>query len=636
MRKLYLAIIVVLFSISYLYAQPFTLVKDINPGSAGSVTSAPWEYISKNGILYFTPSDGTHGYELWRSDGTAAGTFLLKDCFPGTSNGDPGPFLSVNDQIYFFANIATGRRALWKTDGTIAGTVMVKDLPATTSTLANVNNTVFFVSSSTGNGIELWKTDGTDAGTVMVKDINPGSNNSDPRDFVTLNGVLYFTAVTNSSGRELWKSDGTSAGTVMVKEFVAGPTDADPQSLIKVNNNLVFSATNGASLKRLWKSDGTSAGTVMIKDITTDLTVSNYVYKVLNGALYFSADDGTNGRELWKSDGTAAGTVMVKDVNPGAAGSNITMITSVNGMVLFNGDDGSHGRELWRSDGTGAGTVLVKDILAGASSGYPTSFFHIVNNKLAFIANDGVNGSEAWTSDGSTDGTRMVQDFANSASAAPPRLATAGSQLFLSFDDATVGRELWVTTISSGAPLPLTLLDIRAQLTGNDGLLNWKTAFEENTSGFEIERSTDNRHYAAIGLKPSANATGIHEYTFTDAGIVSLGAPVIYYRLKMKDVDGKSTYSKIIAININSKEPVVMLYPNPVRTSLSLMISVQKKEKLSYSIIDAQGRIVSSKNITVNEGSNNIPVETGTLNAGVYTIRLAGTFTNGQLMFVKQ
>jgi hypothetical protein len=184
---------------------------------------------------------------------------------------------------------------------------------------------------------------------------------------------------------------------------------------------------------------------------------------------------------------------------------------------------------------------------------------------------------------------------------------------------------------------PIRLSDFRGQLSGADGSLNWKTLLEENASVFEIERSSDGQHFVHAGTVAATGNTAVEkQYSYVDKNITSLGVPVVYYRLKMKDTDGDFDYTRIIAININSKEAVVMLYPNPVRESATLMISVTRKEKITYSIIDQNGITLQQKNIAVNKGSNSIPIETNSLATGVYTLSLYGQYTNTKLKFVKQ
>jgi ELWxxDGT repeat protein len=308
-----------------------------------------------------------------------------------------------------------------------------------------------------------------------------------------------------------------------------------------------------------------------------------------NGKLFFYAEDGVHGRELWKTDGTEDGTMMVKDINPGTNSSALMSVglNIMDGMLFFICDDGTHGPELWRSDGTTAGTKIVADFVPG-SFGSSAVYFTKLNGKLIMVA-----------------------------------------------DAPSTGNELWVTSISS--ILPIALSEFKGLLSGNDGLLSWTTSSEQNTSHFEIERSTDRKNFTKAGTVTAAGNSSVEkQYAYTDRNITSLGAAVVYYRLKMIDIDNKFSYSRIVAVNINAKDAVVMLYPNPVRENTTLMISVTKKEKMSYKIIDQNGRTVQQKNIIVNEGSNLVMLETAALAAGAYTIVVNGPDINSTVKFVKQ
>ncbi len=123
---------------------------------------------------------------------------------------------------------------LWKTNGTTAGTVMVKDIRAgnfgsSPVPLSVMDGKLYLIANDGTNGSELWKTDGTDSGTVLVKDIAPGSDSSNPQRFsVVMGSNLYFAAANSSaSGQELWKSDGTDSGTVLVKEVIRIVVEVD-------------------------------------------------------------------------------------------------------------------------------------------------------------------------------------------------------------------------------------------------------------------------------------------------------------------------------------------------------------------------------------------------------------------------
>ena len=121
-------------------------------------------------------------------------------------------------QAYFAANTQQFGTELWRTDGTSAGTVLVKDIASglNSSSPANftvIGSTLYFSASNITNGVELWKSDGTAAGTVMVKDINVGSANSSPGNLVNFNGTLFFSATDSiTNGIELWHFRGDLDG----------------------------------------------------------------------------------------------------------------------------------------------------------------------------------------------------------------------------------------------------------------------------------------------------------------------------------------------------------------------------------------------------------------------------------------
>ena len=297
----------------------------------GASCRNPFNLISSNGLLYFGARDasGIYGAELWKSDGSLAGTVMVKDIFPGPSDSNfTGNYYltDINNIVYFVADNGTTGFELWKSDGTNAGTVLVSDInPGSTgsnsSNLKNVNGTLFFIADNGSNGSELWKSDGTNAGTAMVKDIYPGSFgsiNSAVVNLTNLNGTLYFSADNGINGSELWKSNGTTSGTVMVKDINPG-SNSSMSGLFPYytnsNGTLYFNAYgNTPGGNELWKSDGTFAGTVAVNDINPGNNSSNPSYLTdINGILYFSADDGTNGVELWKYSSTLS--IVTNEIN---------------------------------------------------------------------------------------------------------------------------------------------------------------------------------------------------------------------------------------------------------------------------------------------------------------------------------
>ena len=215
-----------------------------------------------NGIYYFGADDGSsaghHGFELWRSDGTRAGTRLLKDIVPGTGGTDIQWMRRVGSKLLFSATDGHGTE-LWVSDGTTHGTRRVMDIaPHAASSypyqLAVIGSTLYFAArGDAGNhGIELWRSDGTHAHTRLVKDIARGSASSSPYEAVVIGKTLLFPA-TDGHGTELWRSDGTKAGTRRVADLAPGHASSDPGRLVRVGRSLVFFADDGMHGLEPWR-----------------------------------------------------------------------------------------------------------------------------------------------------------------------------------------------------------------------------------------------------------------------------------------------------------------------------------------------------------------------------------------------
>ena len=181
----------VLVAASGVAQAPAFLVKDITDAPVPiSLQSA--ESVTIGATTFFLASTRATGRELWKTDGSEAGVALVKDILPGPGSAfssAAAEFANVNGTLFFTATDGTHGRELWKSDGTEAGTVLVKDIrpgsgsafSSAAAEFANVNGTLLFTATDGTHGRELWKSDGTEAGTVLVKDINPGPRSEERR-----------------------------------------------------------------------------------------------------------------------------------------------------------------------------------------------------------------------------------------------------------------------------------------------------------------------------------------------------------------------------------------------------------------------------------------------------------------------
>jgi ELWxxDGT repeat protein len=462
------------------------LVKDILPGAVGGLRSTHTEvddFINVGGVLYFGANDGTSGRELWRSDGTEAGTFRVKDVAAGASSSSPDQFTEFNGKLFFTANngqlwssdgteagtsdiynatinpqqmtvvnnalfytTGSSTSALWKSDGTAAGTKKFvlqvgNNVGVNPRQLAAVGNELYLIANTTGP--EIWRTDGTPTGTAWTGDVLADGVGT-PRYLTDVAGKLFFTAAPpNGFGSAVYISDGTGPGTRFVKDVASESTGSQPVELAALNDSLFFQAKDFTQSK-LWTTDGTTTGTL---PFLSTLSQPIYWATSVGDTVFFITNSSQVGNELWKSDGTAAGTMLVKDIAPGTAGAFFSYwshpLFNANGTLYFVAYEPATGLEVWKSDGTAAGTTLVKDVTPGSNSSFMTPEldtvnFTLVGDAVYFVVYDGER-SKLWRTDGTEAGTVEVRDFQYRIS----NLVVKDELLYFAAWTAETGSSLW-------------------------------------------------------------------------------------------------------------------------------------------------------------------------------------------------
>jgi ELWxxDGT repeat protein len=475
--KLRIALSISLFATTSLFGSTgaIALPNDERPKFAQQLTPA-------GNNLFFVARNEQHGWGLWVSNGTVAGSRFVKALPPdGTANDyveAPFDLHAVGSTLYFVGYDGQQGHNLWKSNGSSAGTQIVANFapPAEDEEqpdwyglqgdLVDMNGDVYFATFHKEDGDSLWVTDGTQGGTELLVEGTPGASSSEP---VSLGGnpVLGDTLYFGRNG-DLWKTDGSPEGTSEVKELPSGTNSpGDVLSITPpqpIGGKLLFQVDVGdrGGTTQLWKSDGSQNGTELIEAINTPN--ENFWTPVLfprGDEAFFAAADVAHGLELWKTDGTADGTAMVEDADVDTKGkgwstfemgnqpfvSRFAGATVMGDHVYYPGRDAGHGWELWRSDGTTQGTRRVADIKPGSLGSKPLAFATLGSN-VYFYARDGKNGLELWKSDGTAAGTKIARNVNPQGNGAfdfsAQAVAMSGRVYFLA-QDGTHPTEVWKT-----------------------------------------------------------------------------------------------------------------------------------------------------------------------------------------------
>ncbi len=274
------------------------LVRDITPGAAGTIFGPSYlpDFLPTEDKLYFVADDGTHGAEVWVTDGTAEGTSLLRDVNPTPLSFEPFGLTQAGSYVYYGQYNGSGF-ALIASQGTSNTTTELLTDSSPLIPLAAVGNQLWFTRNS-----QLWTTDGTLAGTRMLMETTLPVT-----ERVVLNNLVLY------EDQGLWSTDGTSQGTV---KLIDAPVNFDRPAVS--NGVLYLLATNPAGLNELWKSDGTQEGTTRVLTFAGDPNreFPGGLTPAL-GKLFLNRTDARYGSELFFVDESPLVVTNLMDYAPG-------------------------------------------------------------------------------------------------------------------------------------------------------------------------------------------------------------------------------------------------------------------------------------------------------------------------------
>ena len=352
--------------------------------------------------LFFVPGriggfDGP-GSQLWVSDGSAEGTAILREFDPTPGASQPAPptalhLLATHQGALYLKYERDGIREIWRSDGTAAGTLRLGP-SIVGNRMYSLDDGLYFTVDS-----QLWRGDGTPTGSAMLFDINPTNDirGSNTIHYLTsLGGLLFFTGFDSRYRAALWRSDGTAAGTALVSDDFSMIDYVPLRLLPAASDRLFLFANDGTHGNELWRSDGTPEGTSLVIDLTT-LGASSISIIISGERAFFTAYDPVQGdtpSNLWASDGTLGGTSLI------SASLSLADGITLGERLLFKryDEDG-----LWVSDGiTVEPLPIYKDFV---STFLAKAAGRVFFDSYSYSYNQGYN---IWATDGTTAGTQRL------------------------------------------------------------------------------------------------------------------------------------------------------------------------------------------------------------------------------------
>lgn len=494
----------------------FEQVADLNTRKAAALTQYDPQFVEAAGKVFFVGDNGQHGLEPMASDGTVAGTKLLKDLVAGTEDGNAGAFIAKGDKVYFYGRRDASTNALFRTDGTPEGTVPLVDGQGGSSTQAfrvgeklcfldstlrcsndavtALNKVLDSTSTSSGasaslgsiavftNASALWSTDGATATKLVDVSIMPGG--------VVVSGKLVFWAQASGQTRP-FMSDGTVAGS-------------------RVLGDVIGSGSTTQMIALGSKALTVNAGQALILDPTaitstplTDLYVSSATALGSGKALLLAERRSVSpliGSELWITDGTDAGTALVTELNPGSGGSSIKWIGAIGSEVLFlQNDSSSSTQRLYKSDGTAAGTVKLGDWNVDTATDRPG--FTSALGKVVFRCADTSSWQTLCTLD-ATGKIAVVPINRTTAPSSPHSFTPWGEKFFVAANDGDEPRSSAASSMFVSDGTPAGTKRVGGRFGGRMASLGGNTFFTRIAPD-----GTDKWELAMFGADPAAAST---------------------------------------------------------------------------------------------------------------------------------
>lgn len=308
---------------------------------------------------------------------------------------------------------------------------------------------------------------------------------------------------------------------------------------------------------------------------------------IINNGAYTISSNGLDNTVVASGDGSGGG---------GAGGTILLEVGSFTNPLTISakgGKGGDHSNPNCHGTGGGGGGGVIWFSGSCTPAGVTTNISGGINGKQIAASPDcGPSGSD-W---GATPGANGIVRCG----------LAGGASVFLNTNTCT---------------LPVELKDFKGFFRNGKVILKWISFSEEKTDAFEIEKSTDGYNYSKIGiLKSIGDNSGENSYSFVD--YETENNHLIYYRLKIIDIDQSVSYSSAIVVSEEKiSESLFHVYPNPASQVLNIVSRYAEKGALTIELRDLVGKTVFSKTLASPYHSE-IALEVGSVTKGSYLLIL--------------
>ncbi|MCB0488237.1 MAG: T9SS type A sorting domain-containing protein [Cyclobacteriaceae bacterium] len=572
------------------------------------------DFIFYNNKLIFSGYTAEEGEEPWITDGTLAGTHLIKDVNTFDLFGGAREFFEFNEKVYFRAkNAGSNDFELFVTDGTEGGTSLVKDIntgiqPSHPNGFGIIGDKMYFEAFTTTYGSELWETDGTEEGTKLVVDLRAGNPGAIHDVQAYYFGKVFFTAYVSAGvGTELYFSDGTELGTGLLYEIGPGGNTGGIQdgTFIKLPTKLVFTANDGT----IWSTEGTPETTFQILNEEYTATTSyRYSVGVINEKYVFVAQDNEDDTHyIFATDGTIENTVALAS---GFTYDDDNIYELSNGRYLYSAEiDGklyfTTGFGIHSTDGTVAGTSYFGEGKNGTSFNalYPAT----LNGKLYFTGfEEGSTTETLFVSDGTSSGTQALD---NGGVAVKGLLQPIADYLYFAGYDFEFGQELYRfnTTLETQQ---ITFNSIEDQFLEAGTL----TLSANASSGLPVSFSVVSGPVTLSG----------NILSFTGLGVVTVSASQAGNNQYFAASPVEQSFEIISVTGLERESSPIIIYPNPATD----VLTIQTEQR------DVFIKLFNIHGGEVMDIQPNVGNRISHLANGIYIVRISGThgFTSRKII----